>query len=115
MKAPWGNDGTLEFLGRADHQVKIRGYRIELEEINRVLQSSPMVRESIVVAEKLHDDSPFAFLDWEETDIYSYLSQYLMEDDLEALLRSVEELGVEEKTVLLNQAHKSDISTYEKN
>ncbi|SNT49294.1 non-ribosomal peptide synthetase [Rhodococcoides kyotonense] len=26
-------DGTLDFLGRADHQVKIRGYRVELGEI----------------------------------------------------------------------------------
>ena len=45
-------DGTIEFLGRADHQVKIRGYRIELEEIENVLSQHPAVRESVVVARK---------------------------------------------------------------
>ncbi|QEU89840.1 amino acid adenylation domain-containing protein [Streptomyces kanamyceticus] len=31
------SDGTLEFLGRADHQIKLNGYRIELGEIENVL------------------------------------------------------------------------------
>ncbi|MGL4305646.1 MAG: amino acid adenylation domain-containing protein [Mycobacteriaceae bacterium] len=34
-------DGTIEFLGRADHQVKIRGYRVELGEIEGTLRSIP--------------------------------------------------------------------------
>ena len=45
-------DGSIEFLGRADHQVKIRGFRIELGEIESVLRQHPAVRESIVVAEE---------------------------------------------------------------
>ncbi len=46
-------DGTLEFLGRADYQVKIRGFRIELGEIEAVLRRHPTVRESVVVT---HED-----------------------------------------------------------
>lgn len=43
-------DGTLVFLGRADHQVKIRGFRIELGEIEAVLQGHPEVQHAVVVA-----------------------------------------------------------------
>ena len=43
-------DGSLEFLGRADHQVKIRGFRIELGEIAAVLERHPAVRACFVTA-----------------------------------------------------------------
>jgi len=43
-------DGSLEFLGRADHQVKIRGYRVELEEIEAALMQHPGVAEAAVMA-----------------------------------------------------------------
>ncbi|MGZ4113274.1 MAG: amino acid adenylation domain-containing protein, partial [Tumebacillaceae bacterium] len=43
-------DGTIEFLGRADHQVKIRGYRVELGEIETVLTQHSVVREAAVIA-----------------------------------------------------------------
>ncbi|WP_329585306.1 non-ribosomal peptide synthase/polyketide synthase [Kitasatospora sp. NBC_01250] len=39
----WNRDGTLVFLGRADHQVKLRGLRIELDEIATVLAGAPGV------------------------------------------------------------------------
>ncbi|WP_051161579.1 non-ribosomal peptide synthetase [Nocardia brevicatena] len=40
-------DGTIEFLGRADHQVQIRGYRVELGEVETALRSVPGVRHAL--------------------------------------------------------------------
>lgn len=51
----WLPDGNIEYLGRIDDQVKIRGHRIELGEIGDILQQSPGVKQSVVIA---HEDSP---------------------------------------------------------
>ncbi|SEG04073.1 non-ribosomal peptide synthase domain TIGR01720/amino acid adenylation domain-containing protein, partial [Thermomonospora echinospora] len=50
--ARWNDDGTLEYLDRADHQVKIRGFRIELGEIETVLAAHPAVAHAAVVARR---------------------------------------------------------------
>jgi amino acid adenylation domain-containing protein len=47
----WG-DGTIEFLGRADHQVKVRGYRIEPEEVQVRLNQLENVSQGVVIAFK---------------------------------------------------------------
>jgi pristinamycin I synthase-3/4 len=43
-------DGTLEYMGRADAQVKIRGFRIETGEIEAALSAIPGVSGAIVLA-----------------------------------------------------------------
>ncbi|MEU2401759.1 MULTISPECIES: non-ribosomal peptide synthetase family protein [unclassified Streptomyces] len=53
--ARYRQDGSIEFLGRADTQVKIRGFRIELTEIENVLLRHPLVAETSVIA---REDQP---------------------------------------------------------
>src|ERR1700749_4852193 len=45
----WGEDGSLEYIGRVDEQVKIRGFRVELGEIEAALREQAGVREAAVV------------------------------------------------------------------
>ncbi|MDP3469725.1 MAG: amino acid adenylation domain-containing protein [Daejeonella sp.] len=46
--ARWIEDGTVEYLGRADEQVKIRGFRIEPGEIENVILEFGGIRQCLV-------------------------------------------------------------------
>ncbi|NDI87659.1 amino acid adenylation domain-containing protein, partial [Undibacterium crateris] len=46
----WRADGSLGYLGRADHQVKIRGQRIEVGEIENTLRQQTGIRQAAVIA-----------------------------------------------------------------
>jgi amino acid adenylation domain-containing protein len=53
--ARYGNDGTIQFLGRIDRQLKLRGFRIEPGEIETVLSKHPSLKQAVVV---LREDTP---------------------------------------------------------
>ncbi|QJC97529.1 Bacillibactin synthetase component F [Bacillus mojavensis] len=54
-QARWRADGSLDYIGRADHQIKIRGFRIELGEIDAVLAKHPQIEQAAVV---VREDQP---------------------------------------------------------
>ncbi|MGW7077327.1 amino acid adenylation domain-containing protein [Streptomyces sp. NPDC054866] len=45
----WRSDGTLDYVGRADHQIKLRGFRIEPGEIETVLARHPVIAQAAVI------------------------------------------------------------------
>lgn len=51
-------NGTIEFLGRADHQVKVRGYRVELGEVEQALRSHAGVESVAAVLHSGEDAEP---------------------------------------------------------
>jgi amino acid adenylation domain-containing protein len=55
-RARYWEDGTLEFLGRADQQVKIRGYRVEVGEVEATLRQHPGLRQVLVLADGQRGD-----------------------------------------------------------
>ncbi|MEL7355556.1 MAG: amino acid adenylation domain-containing protein [Cyanobacteria bacterium J06560_6] len=48
-------DGRIKLLGRIDTQTKIRGFRIELGEVERILQSHPQIKTTLVT---VREDTP---------------------------------------------------------
>ena len=48
--AKWLPDGRVECLGRIDFQVKVRGFRIELEEIEKMMEQDPSIRQAVANA-----------------------------------------------------------------
>lgn len=47
--AQYCDDGTVDFLGRADGQIKLRGYRIELPGLEAIAEEHPAVAEAAAV------------------------------------------------------------------
>lgn len=50
-------DNEYEYLGRIDNQIKLHGFRIEPDEINKVIQSCPGVKQAYIIARNLNKES----------------------------------------------------------
>jgi len=65
-------EGTFQFLGRADAQIKIRGFRIELSEIEAVLMEQPAIQAAAVTVVEfgnLKELAAYVVLDTGATDL----------------------------------------------
>ena len=49
--------GELEYIGRNDEQVKVKGFRIELNEIQEKINENEIVKDNIVVLDKVGDEA----------------------------------------------------------
>ena len=75
----WTDDGTLDYVGRADNQVQIRGFRVELAEIDAALCTHPGVRSAVTVADT----------DVDVTTLHSYLTAADADLDIADLRRAL--------------------------
>jgi len=77
------DDGTIEFLGRADRQVKVRGHRIELREIELTIESHPLVKSCHASASTLAEDDvrlvAYVVCTGDKQNIETTLRQYLQQ------------------------------------
>ena len=53
--ARWREDGSIDYISRADHQIKIRGFRIELGEIETVIMQHQAIKHTSVI---VREDQP---------------------------------------------------------
>ncbi|MBW8683317.1 non-ribosomal peptide synthase/polyketide synthase [Chitinophaga rhizophila] len=99
-RARWRADGQVELIGRIDSQVKISGYRIELSEIESVLNTSPAVRQAVVVdkADSLGNKRLVGFIVPEtvldKQQLSDYLRQYLPAYMVPSVFVSIDQVPV---------------------
>ncbi|MEU7632096.1 amino acid adenylation domain-containing protein [Nocardia sp. NPDC049220] len=89
----WRPDGRLEYVGRTDRQVKVRGQRIELEEVERLLLSTPGIRHAAVAidGEHLHATVVTDATEFDEAAVKAYLRGRLHSAMVPATFRVVDE------------------------
>ena len=100
----YNNEGSIEFLGRADQQVKIRGFRIELEGIDKIINEHSMINRAIVTVEDgtiNHNLDSESELD--DAAILECLQSMMETEKAMELLDSVVALNKEQKDYLLGQ------------
>nr|AID65225.1 nonribosomal peptide synthetase [Cystobacter fuscus] len=115
----WREDGTLEYVGRADGQVKIRGQRVEVEEVRRKLLEHPAVGEAVVVVREVEGGKELvgyvvARQEVRGEELRAWLGRGLTAAMVPARLRVVEELPltsngkVDKRALLEREAHEQD-------
>jgi len=99
--ARYRRDGKIEFLGRKDQQVKVRGFRIELDEVEKAILNNGSVEKVVVAVESGQRRSESLELgDLETNEFIETMENSIGLNELEEVLRSVENLGDSEQNFL---------------
>lgn len=87
-KARLLSDGQIDLLGREDRQVKLRGIRIELDEIERVIFKSDLVKNAVVIkhTEENNEESLIAFVLRKEQCEYGEALKQMIQDHMAVIL-----------------------------
>lgn len=75
-------NGDLEYVGRNDNQVKIKGFRMELNEIKEQISKNPLVKDNVVVLDRIEDDGRIiSYLKMDNQEKSKIISELLEKDD----------------------------------
>ncbi len=122
--ARYFTDGNIEYIGRKDFQVKVRGFRVELGEIEHRLLQYPGIKQAVVLAQQHQKNSIYQYLVGyyvadtilDEADILNYLSRYLPDYMIPAVLVYLEKFPLNVNGKLnrkaLPQARREKIDIY---
>ncbi|WP_394748814.1 non-ribosomal peptide synthetase [Spongiimicrobium salis] len=98
------NNGSIEFLGRADQQVKVRGFRIELDEIEKAISAYEPVKNAIVVVEEASQDMTIELSEEGLSAVaLAKVLRHMSSTEIEDILSSVQTLSDKEKEFMLGQ------------
>lgn len=96
--ARFDNEGRIVFMGRMDNQVKLRGLRVELDEIEKVMNSYPNMKQSVVLLKGDETQGQFLcgyFTASEKVDLNSlteHLKKYLTHYMVPSVLMQLEKM-----------------------
>ena len=74
-------NGDLEYIGRNDKQVKIKGFRIELNEIQEKINQNEIVKDNLVILDKVADDARIISYFTLDGDVKKRIIQELLNED----------------------------------
>ena len=94
-------NGTLEYVGRNDGQVKVKGFRIELNEIREQLNKNPLVKDNVVILDKLDQEGRIiSYLLLEKEAKRNIVQELLDKDDYDVETEEVFDHNYRQKNTL---------------
>ncbi|MDR2023783.1 MAG: amino acid adenylation domain-containing protein [Hungatella sp.] len=95
--------GDLEYIGRNDEQVKVKGFRIELNEIREQINRNSLVKDNVVILDKIdHDARIISYLLLEKEARKNIVQELLDKDDYDVETEEVFDHNYRQSNTLEN-------------